>query len=310
MRKIIVLLIVFLGVIAGTKVSAQGCSDAGFCTVGNLKPQEENSTVFVKRQKISLVLANGVGDENVYVFTPGIQYDNQLSKRWAIQTKITGNYASGNLGNATGLGDIYLSATYSLAKKNNWATSFILGTKLPLNNGNIKAKNKALPMQYQSSLGTADFIGGFTATNKKWLFAFALQQPLSGTNRNTFLPAYWNNNAALKYTPTNDFTRKGDLLLRTGYNLIQDKKIFINLSMLAIYHLGKDTYIDGNISNQPIVLNGSDGLTLNVATTAQYNMNDKFSIGLSGGIPLVVRDIRPDGLTREFVISPELIFHF
>lgn len=309
MKKNVAALILLFAVVISSKIYAQGCSDAGFCTIGNIKP---HGSVLqnVKKQKLAVVLANGTGDESVYVFTPGVQYDNQLSERWAIQAKITANYASGNLGTAFGLGDAYLSGTYSIKDNSIWKKSILLATKLPLNNGDIREGNKPLPMQYQSSLGTVDIIGGLSITNNKWAFATAFQQPLSGRNRNTFLPAYWNTAAALKYPPTNGFNRKGDVLLRAGYNVEANKKFNINLGLLGIYHLGKDSYIDGNISNRPIEITGSGGLTLNGTAVAWYNINNKFSIGLTGGVPFVVRDVRPDGLTRKFVLAPEFIFHF
>ena len=291
------------------KSIAQGCSDAGFCTIGNIHPGKE-STADEKKQQLSLILSSGIGDEKVFVFTPGIQYDNKLNSHWAIQAKLTGNYANGNLGNASGLGDVFLSGIYSLNKKNNWNTSFLLGTKLPLNNSNLKAGNKPLPLQYQSSLGTVDIITGLSTTNNKWFFAAALQQPLTGTNGNNFLPAYWNTAAANKYTAGNDFKRKGDFLLRANYTAINKARLHFNIGLLGIYHLGRDTYIDGNISNQPIELKGSEGITLNGTAALRYKISTSFSLGLSGGIPLAVRDIRPDGLTRKFTIAPEIIFKF
>ena len=306
-------LIFFLMLITGSFLCstsiAQGCSDAGFCTIGNLN-RHSMDTSSQNKQKLTLILGNGIGDENVYVFTPGIQYDYTFNSSWSVQGKITGNYADGNLGNASGLGDLFLSATYSLPQKNNWQTSFLFGTKLPLNKGDIHAANKPLPMQYQSSLGTIDLLAGITISNKKWLFSTAIQQPLTGTNGNTFLPAYWNSPEANKYSPSNDFNRKGDVLLRTSYNLFTKRKLDINVGLLGIYHLGNDTYIDGNISNKPIALSGSEGLTLNGTAAIHYQLNSKFSIGVTGGVPFVVRDVRPDGLTRKFVISPEISFNF
>ncbi len=290
-------------------VYSQGCSDAGFCTIGSLKPGHSDFGDS-KKQKLSFLFSNGVGDENVYVFTPGIQYDNRLSNRFAIQTKLTGNFASGNLGSASGLGDLILSGTYSLSSKTKTRISFLLGTKLPLNNGNITTANKPLPMQYQSSLGTIDAIGGVTLAYDKWMVAAALQQPLTGRNRNTFLPVYWGTAAASKYASTNDFNRRGDILIRGDYTAVNSPKWILHLGLLGIYHLGKDTYIDGNVSKNPINIIGSDGLTLNGTASLQYEASRSISLGLSGGIPFVVRDVRPDGLTREFVIAPEIVLHF
>jgi hypothetical protein len=309
MKINLVIILLFTSLLSVSKSNAQGCSDAGFCTVGNMK-QHSSDSYSKNKQKLTLILSNGVGDESVYVFTPGIQYDNKLNKNWAIQAKITGNYANGNLGNATGLGDLFLSTTYTFNKLNNWETSLLLGTKLPLSNSDIRYGTKPLPMQFQSSLGTLDLLAGISVSNNKWSFASAYQQPLTGTNRNTFLPIYWNTPEANKYAPTNSFKRKGDVLLRAGYNIITKNKFDLTIGLLSIYHLGNDTYINGNISNKPIELVGSDGVTLNGTASMHYKLNTKFSIGLLAGAPFVVRDIRPDGLTRKFVLSPEIIFKF
>ncbi len=294
--------------VAGT-ATAQGCSDAGFCTIGNMNAHS-SKTASENKQKISILFSNGIGDENVFVFTPAIQYDNKINANWAIQTKLTANIANGNLGSATGAGDLFLSSTYSLPEKDGWQISFLLGAKLPLNKGDIRTDKKPLPMQYQSSLGTADLLAGISVSNSKWLFATALQQPLSGTNRNTFLPAYWNTAAASKYSPTNSFNRKGDVLLRAGYHFIASGRAAFTIGLLGIYHLDEDTYYDGNISNSPIALKGAAGVTLNSTAVLHYKINNKISIGLTGGVPFIVRDIRPDGLTRKFVIAPEIAFKF
>jgi hypothetical protein len=299
----------FVCLFSANQAYSQGCSDAGFCTIGSIKPHESDS-MQVKRQKLSLLLGNGVGDENVYVFTPGIQYDNNLSQHWAVQARLTANYANGNLGQAVGLGDVFLTGIYTPANNSIWNLSFLFGTKLPLNSGDIRVENKPLPMQYQSSLGTIDVIAGITITNNKWLFATAIQQPVSGTNRNTFLPEYWQTPEADKYPPTNDFNRKGDVLLRVAYTITTPDNWKLNVGLLSIYHLGQDTYVDGNVSNDPIKIDGSQGLTLNGTAAAWFKINTKFTIGLSGGAPFVARDVRPDGLTRKIAITPELIFHF
>ena len=288
---------------------AQGCSDAGFCTIGHLK-QASGEKVQAKHQSISLLLPFGVGDESVFVFTPGIQYDNQLSERWSVQGKLTGNYASGNLGSATGAGDVVISSAYNFRSHSTWNTSVTIGAKLPLNQGDLKENGRSLPMQYQSSLGTVDLITGISVNNDHWQFATGWQQPLSGINRNHFLPIYWNKPEAAKYIPSNDFNRKADVLLRAAYLLRFGKKTTINGGLLGIYHLGQDTYIDAAMSKMPIPISGSDGLTLNATFAAWHQVSSRIKIGLTGGVPLVVRDVRPDGLTRSFVVAPEISFKF
>lgn len=292
---------------------SQGCSDAGFCSVGNLSANHASKKTtdhHSKTQKITYSSPIGLGDENVFVFTPGVQYDKTFSDRWSLQSKITSNYASGNLGQVFGPGDVYLSGTYNPKSKSSWQTSFTLGTKLPLNQSNLKENGLSLPMQYQSSLGTIDLITGVNVSNRFWQFSAGWQQPLSGINRNNFLPVYWDNIEAKAYPPSNDFNRKSDVLARVAYHNNINPKLNFSAGLLGIYHTGEDTYIDGNVSNKPLPIKGSSGLTINLTGGIWYAKNHKISIGLSGGVPLVIRDVRPDGLTRSFVVSPEISINF
>jgi hypothetical protein len=289
------------------QTKAQGCSDAGFCSIGALHHATETNNK--GRHHIKLALPVGLGDEDVFVFTPALEYAYHVN-RWQFAGKITGNYASGNLGSAAGAGDVFLSATYQLRSRTKWNTSFTLGTKLPLNQGNLKSDGLSLPMQYQSSLGTVDLIAGVAVNSQRWKLAAGWQQPLSGINRNNFLPQYWPNGKANAYPPTNDFDRKGDVLLRTTYGFVKKRNWSVEAGLLGIYHLGEDTYINANISNTPIAIKGSQGLTLNLTGSAELSLNNRWSLGLIAGVPLVVRDVRPDGLTRSFVLAPQLTYQF
>jgi hypothetical protein len=307
MKEIVTCLVI--GVIGYTMpANAQGCSDAGFCTIGNLNHETSVSQTNYKHS-LKITLPTGIGDEEVFVFAPGIEYSYQQNN-WQFAGKITANYASGNLGNAGGPGDIFLSATYQIPASSKLITSITLGTKLPMNQGNLKENGLSLPMQYQSSLGTVDLIAGVAVSKEKWKIVAGLQQPLSGTNRNNFLPQYWPNGTATAYPPTNDFKRKGDVLLRTSYRFLTKSKWNLEGSLLGIYHLGEDTYINANISNKQISLVGSQGLTLNLTASMEIMLSPRWSLGLVAGAPLIVRDIRPDGLTRSFVISPQITYQF
>ena len=85
--------------------NAQGCSDAGFCTIGDLSHGADES----KKLKIAFVLPVGRGDDGVLVVTPAVQMDNAVSDHLILQTKLTFNYATGNLASIAGFGDFYLS---------------------------------------------------------------------------------------------------------------------------------------------------------------------------------------------------------
>jgi hypothetical protein len=300
-----VYLSLFALLVSRLPVAAQGCSDAGFCTIGALKQHAVSDQT---KQKITLLVPVGLGDQSVLVVTPGIQYDRQLSAHWAIQGKLTANYATGDLGHAAGSGDVFLSGTYSFPTKTTWTTALTLGTKLPLSNGNLKADNRSLPMQYQSSLGTVDAIAGLSVNSTRWQFSAGWQQPLTGANANTFLPGTDNRTEALAYPPSNQFTRKADVLARAAYMLVSGSKVMINAGLLGIYHLGTDTYT--NQAGRSLAIAGSDGLTLNATLAGWWNVSPRMRLGFTGGIPLVVREVRPDGLTRSVVFAPEISWLF
>lgn len=283
----------------------QGCSDAGFCTIGTLKQHVQTDS---SRQKFSVLLPIGIGDQSVLVITPALQYDRQLSAHWGIQGKLTTNYASGDLGQATGLGDLFLSGTYAVATKSSWHTALTLGLKLPLSTGNLTANGYSLPMQYQSSLGTVDLITGLSVSSTRWQFSAGWQQPLSGANSNTFLPSADSRVAAAAYPPSNQFTRKADVLGRATYMLLREGKLKLTVGLLGIYHLGNDTY--QTASQQTLAISGSQGLTLNATVAGWWFVSSRTRVGFTAGTPLVVREIRPDGLTRSLVFAPEISWLF
>lgn len=285
---------------------AQGCSDAGFCTIGALK--QHGSAEDAYEQKLTLLLPVGIGDENVFVFTPGIQYDRRVSSALAVQAKLTGNYAQGNLGSATGPGDVFLSGTYAWPTRSRWKTALTVGTKLPLNRGNLTSENQPLPMQYQSSLGTLDVIGGLSVSSTRWQASVGWQQPLTGANANTFLAATDRRTEARPYPPSNQFVRQADGLARLAYTLPVGSRLSVNAGLLGIYHVAEDTYTDPTGRSVPIA--GSKGLTLNATLAGWWMLSRTVRAGFTAGVPLVVRAVRPDGLTRSVVFAPEISYSF
>jgi len=302
-------------IIAGTvpvNTNAQGCSDAGFCSIGALKPATAGGETTPKAQhRFSVLTPIGQGDDGVIVFNPGLQYDFTTANGWNVQTKITGNYASGNLGSYTGAGDIFLAATRTAALAKKWSIAYTAGIKIPLSSSNGSEAGMPLPMQYQSSIGTFDGILGLTVANTSWQFSAGYQQPLSGANKNGFLPAFWNGKPeANNYPSTFRLKRKGDALLRATRHFGTGKKLMWNTGLLAILHMGEDEFTNPFEGNRKVAIAGSSGLTLNLTGAAYYKLGKKTTLGLNAGIPLVVRDVRPDGLTRSWVIAPEISWSF
>ena len=284
---------------------AQGCSDAGFCTVGDLAHGSSHE----EKYKLTFATPMGRGDGGVLVVTPGVQLDMSLSERTSLQARVTGNFASGTLASVGGLGDVFLSGSFRAPLGSSFGFSGTLGVKLPLSDGGLSVSDGPLPMQYQSSLGTVDAVVGTTLTYSGWGLSLGLQVPLTGENNNGFLPSLWTSPDALSYPPTNQFNRQSDLLVRLSRELALGG-MSLNLGALYLYHLADDTYRDPSISPDPITLVGSQGSTLNVTLRAIWMLGSNVELGFAAAMPLVIRDIRPDGLTRSWVFAPEISWRF
>jgi hypothetical protein len=313
LKSSIAISILVLPIFFSSDSFSQGCSDAGFCTIGALKPSLATDKALNNKgvHRISFLTPFGQGDENVFVWNPGLQYDYISSTGWSLQAKVTGNYASGNLGTANGAGDIYLSASKAGKLNERWNFTPTIGVKIPLSQSNISEAGMPLPMQYQSSLGTFDVIAGLTFSDKHWQFSAGYQQPLSGENKNGFLPEYWNGKPeSMNYPPSFMFDRKGDLLLRALRGFGNRNDLNFNAGLLAIYHLGEDQYTNPFEGNKVLPVNGSSGLTLNLTGAAYWQAGKRTRVGITAGVPLIVRDVRPDGLTRSWVVAPEISLSF
>lgn len=278
--------------------NAQGCSDAGFCTINSIKPNS-NDTIVKKRSQIKVGASVGSADNSIIVFGNYLEYNLPISINFGIDAKITSLLQSGNGISNFGISDLYLIGNYSINEK----IKLVFGSKIPLSSGNIKKNNIALPMDYQSSLGTYDIILGLGYEVKKIQFVFAFQSPLV-QNKNEFQSVNYPLNSKLsEFQSTNNFKRSGDVLLRLSYPIRLNDKIRITPSLLPIYHLQNDRYT--NTSNVEMEIQGSQGLTFNGNAYLDFDLNSKNALQLNLGMPFIVRDSRPDGLTRAIIVNLE-----
>ncbi len=302
MKLLLTILLLFITI---TTINAQGCSDAGFCSLGVLKTKMDSA-----KHTISIGANYGAGEEGTSTINPYAEFSYHLNKSWAFQTKITATYANGFLGNKFNLGDVYGFAVYSPKLKGSNILSLLGGVKVPLTSANDKFNGKPLPLDYQSSIGTYDVIAGANyVINKKWELNAGLQVPVIQVNKNTFFPDEFTDARIASFTPTNNFRRKSDALVRVGYYInLPSSSITIKPNLLAIYHLGKDSY--ENRFGKRTEINNSDGLTLNggLIITKKFRNNNRFEI--VAATPFIVRDVRPDGLTRSAVINLQYSFNF
>ncbi|OWP82884.1 hypothetical protein BWK59_13475 [Flavobacterium davisii] len=291
--KIKITLFLLLGV-GAQSLTAQGCSDAGFCSVGN-PFKTTNKDV---KNYIELNAGYGLGEQNVNILSSHLAYTRLFTDKFAMNVKITGLAASGDFGKRANVGDLFVTANYRLNDSDQLKWSGLLGVKIPLTNANDKISNISLPMPYQSSLGTYDIIGGVEAGLKKWDFNLAAQIPLND-NKNSYLS---NLSPTQEFVSSNLLHRKPDVLFRSSYKiLLANEQLTLKPNLLFIYHLGNDSYIDQ--FNQKVTIANSNGLTLNGNIIANYKLGANSSIETSLAAPFVIRQVRPDGLTRTFTFG-------
>ena len=287
--------ITFIFCISGFSFS-QGCSDAGFCTSENMK---YGTNVDSLKNTLKFGINQGSADFDVSVFGMYLEYKYQVSKKFNIGTRINYTSQSTDAISSNAISDGYIIADYIF----NPTVSASIGLKIPFTDGNIKENGIALPMDLQPSLGTYDLVLGFSKKYNNLFFALGYQQPLNKNNNSFFKPLNSDD-----FFTTNQFKRAPDLLFRVGYNYEINNKWKLSPSLLPIYHLANDTFED--VTNQEIEIKGSEGLTLNASLLVQYLINNKNALEFNLGSPLIVRDARPDGLTRSLVLNLEYKFRF
>ena len=298
-----ILIATFLFAIEASYSYGQGCSDAGFCTINSFKPKSSDSMEVLNNQfKIGAFF--GKADNSISVYGNYLEYNRQLNKKFGLDAKLTTIAQYGNGISVFGLSDIFLNANYKANEK----VKLTLGAKIPLSDASNTRNNLPLPMDYQASLGTFDLIFGIGYEFKKIQVVAAIQQPLT-QNNNQFIATNYQINSELRtFQSTNKFERSGDILLRLSYPINLNSKLKLTPSILPIYHLKNDKYTDEFNVKQEI--KGSQGLTLNGNAYIDYEINSKNIIQLNLGMPFIVRDSRPDGLTRSFISNIEYRIKF
>lgn len=304
MRRLLFFVAVLSLPLVGTY--AQGCSDAGFCSMGAL---QSAGPVFydtaVRYSTIGLTFVAGSGEQGTSIYN--IQADLRLctSDVGYLELKVPYVTTSGNLGSYSGLGDIMLTQTIvGRYKDYGWNPSFTGGFRASTGNANASYNGRPLPMPYQANLGTLDIILGLSVDRSFGKFgvvgAIGVQNPVAQYNQNQYYDTIpYNADVDTSYFNSRNLIRKGDALLRLEGNY---KTRFFTLAAgpLFIYHVTEDHVSTPNEND--LALKGSKGLTLNIAGSITVPL-DRLTLKLTGGSPVVVRDYRPDGLTRSWVAT-------
>ncbi len=302
--KFILLLIIILGF--SNPIFAQGCSDAGFCTMGAMRPDQHFSKKLnIRLRAIEIGQYYGATKYGNNIFSTSVDLNIGLSSKWTFQVKLPYTFTRGELKSTQGLGDFSLSLTYQVIAKEQLQLNLTVGSKIPTGDANLKNnEGLSLPMYYQTSLGTYDLVLGASLITKNWLLAVGYQQPFNSIN-NEFTWALWDADPqvekAYDYPQSNQLIRGADVMLRIEKNF-RFSRFNAHLGLLNIYRWEKDKYISA-ITNKYVELPSSDGLVVNLLGGVGYRLNTRNAIKAIGGVALAQRKRSGDGLSREFVIT-------
>ena len=300
---------------------SQGCSDAGFCTMGAMKPDQPfNKKIPIKLRSMELSFYRGSTTTSVivYVATADLNF-NIIDSKTSFQVKLPYQQTHGNFGGAKGLGDISLCLTRNVFSSEKFDINVSLGGKIASNNSNIKNDNNGLsyPMYYQTSLGTYDAIAGVSLINRNWLFATGIQHPFN-KNGNQFTWAAWDpvykdgTDVAYvhKYAQCYELKRGTDIMLRVERNF-RFSRFNASLGVLSIYRINRDEITkDPTTAPERIKPDGTTGMALSAIATIGYSFNVRTGIRVLYGKKFIDRETNPDGLTRKVVTTVSYYFRF
>lgn len=298
---------------------SQGCSDAGFCTMGAMKPDQPflvNIPIRLRTMELSFYRGTTTLSPIVYVGTLDMNF-NIADNKTFFQVKLPYQAVSGNFGSTSGLSDISLCLTRQIISTPTFNYNVSLGTKIPSNDADLRddQHNLPLPMYYQTSLGTYDIIGGFSMISRDWLFATGIQIPLNRNNNEftwaPWIPVYNNGEGAdyvREYDRALELKRGTDVMLRIERNF-RFSRINFSLGALPIYRITSDevTVASTGKRNKP---DGTTGLALSAIATAGYSFNIHTGVRFLYGKKISQRDFNPDGLTRMTVMTFSYYYRF
>ena len=196
----------------------------------------------------------------------------------------------GPWGNVHGIGDLFLSFSYSLKLDNSYLTAsagMILATS--------DENKENVPQPYRSGLGTTDALLGIEYSFSN--FSIGAGYQIAGMPEDDLFAV----------------ERGDDLLLRAGYYFNLDN-FSINPQLLFIKRLSKSKMYfassDPAANSIPMYLEvpGSDQSQLNLLVNSTYKVDEIFSLFAEAAVPFLERDINVDGLKRTFTISVGLNF--
>ena len=312
-RPLFILLVFIAAILFSFKSFSQGCSDAGFCTMGAMKPDQPfNRKIQVRLRSMEISFYRGTTPKPVtpIIYVATADFNLSLNARTSFQIKLPFQAVQGRLANTSGLGDISICVSRILVHRENFDITFSVGGKIPTNNSSKDIDGLPLPMYYQTSLGTYDFITGISFISRNWLIATGIQHPFN-KNKNEFLWEAWQGTSEeayiFNYNQAKELQRGTDIMFRIERNW-RFSRLNFSLGVLPIYRLNKDEISLFNGSR--VKPAGAQGLALSGIFTVGYSFNVTSGLKFLLGHKFAQRDNNPDGLTREFVSTLGYYYRF
>ncbi|QSE96272.1 porin family protein [Fulvivirga lutea] len=321
----------FVGVLITANSYGQGCSDAGFCTMGAMKP----SQIYTKKINFKLRSAEfsyGQGNTTISpkITAATVDLTFGINEVTSFQLKVPYYWVTGNLGETSGLSDISYSVTRNVYSTEQFHINATLGGKIPTNASDLDSDVKSqfitdglpegtstdLPMYYQTSLGSWDLVAGASYISQKWMFATGIQIALT-ENENDFRYEQWaeypDDNYLRDNFLANDLKRGTDVMLRVE-RAFHFSKWDIRAGLLPIFRITKDEILDTRAGSptegQRIKVDKTTGLAMTALLNVAYHFNTNNSISGIYGQKITDRDVNPDGLTRDNVFSIGYVVRF
>lgn len=275
-----ILILSLLLVCLHARMNAQ-CSDAGVCSIGGGHKPSGGISLSADYS----FGTSGKPDDlkfHSFQFTAGLS----LPSFGHLSAAIPFNSQSGPLGSTSGIGDLTVILTRTLAAFSDAEIALQVGGKVSLADVN----QGSLPQAYQSGLGTNDLLAGVLVRFFGWHAAAAYQHPF-GTSGNTLTR----------------LDRGADLLIRLGHTA-EAGPWNLGAEALLIRRLAQSTVVDPLNAQNRISLPGSDQTQINLVARADYPLAVGFRLQGMLAVPLLKRDVNVDGLTRALSVSAGLSF--
>lgn len=298
---------------------AQGDSDPGFTQVGAMRWGSgavitEDEYEF-QRAQFSVGHTFSMGEKDVKYHIPQLEVRVPVMETGYIDVRLPIVSASGDLFKKWGMGDLTVAYTHVIkADPYAWTVQGTGGVMFGMTTANgTDNASRPLPMSYQSGLGSTDVMLGFSAQFKEYLnIAVGYQQPIFRYNENDYFRSSYINDPVYNnsdYVISRKLYRNGDVMMRLEGRYATNR-IGFSAGPLAIYHLADDLYQDRmGYWNK---IDGTQGFTLSGVGNVflRFGRYGSFKLDVTGSLPFIKRDIRADGLERQYTIMPRFTFFF